>query len=80
MFSRIIFAFVLCVALVGAFAPTRFAARSTAVKALLTDAEKVEKSPDGRCYKKDLDAKGKCPGDPGYKPPVGKGMLRMVKC
>ena len=73
MFSRIFFVVVLCLASVAAFAPSRFAVKSSAVRALLTDAEKVERSPDGRCLKKDLDPKGKCPGDAGYKPPLGKG-------
>lgn len=77
MFSKIFVLLALCLALASAFVPSRFAVKSTAVKALLTEAEKTERSPDGRCLKKDLDVKGKCPGDAGYKPPLGKGKMRL---
>ena len=45
---------------------------------LYFEAEKNAKSPDGRCYKKDLDVKGKCPGDPGYKPPLINGTCSNI--
>ena len=76
MFSKI-FVFALIIAMATAFGPIR---SSTIVRSStsLNDGWKVnddptKKSPDGRCLAKDLDAKGKCPGDAGYKPPVGNG-------
>ena len=79
MFAKVFF-FALLIALVGAFSPSRFAVKSsTALNAdfkLRDDPTKM--SPDGRCYEKDLDVKGKCPGDAGYKPPVGNGMYLLL--
>ncbi len=55
-------------------APTPAPAKAPAPSFVLRDeSAKTKKSPDGRCYEKDLDVKGKCPGDPGYKPPIGNG-------
>ena len=75
MFSRILI-IALIVAVASAFGPARFSARSivqskTAVKGWEPLADPTEKNEDGRCYKKDVDHKGRCPGDSGYKPPVG---------
>ena len=64
-------------AVATAFMPNagRLARMSTGLNdfVLRDDDAKTRKSPDGRCYEKDLDVKGKCPGDPGYKPPIGNG-------
>lgn len=73
MFAARILFFALLIAFASAFGPARMSARSsTAVQAEWKPlSDPLEKSPDGRCLKKDLDKNGRCPGDSGYKPPVG---------
>ena len=78
MFSTL---FILAVlfAVSTAFSPARFAVRGRSMQ--MADGWKPlddpkERSADGRCLKKDVDIRGKCPGDSGYKPPVGNGKIR----
>jgi hypothetical protein len=72
MFKFFIFALIL--ALASAFSPMKaLASRNMALNDFKINTDPTKRSPDGRCLAKDLDAKGRCPGDAGYKPPVGNG-------
>ena len=74
MFSKV-FVFALLLAIAAAFSPATFkAARtSSALNGFKINDDPTKKNADGRCLQKDVDPKGRCPGDTGYKPPVGNG-------
>ena len=79
--ARVIFFALLVAAFASAFGPARMSARSsTAVQAEWKPLnDPLEKSADGRCLKKDVDKNGKCPGDSGYKPPVGNAPTNFAE-
>jgi hypothetical protein len=73
MFAARVLFFALLVAFAAAFGPARMSARTSS--ALNAEWKPLDdptaKNADGRCLQKDVDKNGKCPGDSGYKPPVG---------